>query len=168
MKISIITALGNQRQIGINNSIPWRISEDFKHFKRTTMGHHMIMGRKTFESIGKPLPGRTTIVLTRDENFNADGVEICSSIQDAIDLAKRANVEELFICGGAAVYESFLPMADELILSEVDYDGEADTFFPDFNLSEWEMVDIQPHPATEKSPYWDLVRLRRREIEDVQ
>lgn len=165
MKISIICALGNQRQIGLGNSIPWRIPEDFKHFKRTTMGHHMIMGRKTFESIGKPLPGRTTIVLSKQEDYNPEGVTVCSTNKEAIEVAKKAGEDELFICGGASVYNGFLHLADELILSEINYDGEADTLFPDFKLSKWEVTDIKPHPSTEKTPYWDLVRMRRKQEE---
>lgn len=137
-RISIIVAMAQNRTIGINNTLPWRCPEDLKHFKALTMGHHMIMGRKTFDSIGKPLPGRTTVVVTRNAALKIDGCVMANSLQHAIDLCKSDN--EIFIVGGADIYAQALPLADTLYITEIQQHVDGDAHFPAFDLSEWNEV----------------------------
>jgi dihydrofolate reductase len=135
-KISILVAMAKNRTIGINNTLPWRCPEDLKHFKALTMGHHMIMGRKTFDSIGKPLPGRTTVVVTRNANLKIEGCVIAHSLQEAI--AACAGDEEIFIVGGAELYAQSIPLADTLYLTEIQQEISGDAHFPAINHSEWQ------------------------------
>ena len=137
-RISIIVAMAQNRTIGINNTLPWRCPADLKHFKALTMGHHMIMGRKTFDSIGKPLPGRTTVVVTRNKSLQIEGCIMAHSLQQAI--AACAGDEEIFIVGGAELYAQALPLADTLYLTEIQQDVSGDAHFPEFNLQEWQEV----------------------------
>ncbi len=136
--LSIIVAMASNRTIGINNTLPWRCPEDLKHFKALTMGHHMIMGRKTFDSIGKPLPGRTTVVVTRNEALTIDGCTIAHSLNGAI--AACAGDEEIFIVGGAELYAQALPIVDTLYVTEIKQDVEGDAHFPEFDNSEWQEI----------------------------
>lgn len=159
--ISLIAAVGRNRQLGGDNKMLWHIPEDFKQFKSRTMNHHMIMGRKTFESIGRPLPGRISIVLSRDAKFKALGVFIFDDLNVAIDYARERGEKELFIIGGAQIYQQALPLANKIYLSEVDYDGEADAFFPEIAKSDWKELSRTSFPKTEKSPAWNLVELSR-------
>lgn len=145
MKISMIVAMGKNREIGINNEIPWHLPEDLKFFKKTTLGHHIVMGRKTFESIGKPLPGRKTIILTKNPNYSVDGCISASSIDEAIEVAKKAGEEELMICGGANIYQQALNKTNRIYLTTVDYNGEADSFFPELNQNEWQEICKKDH-----------------------
>ncbi len=139
MFLSIIAAIGNQNQIGLNNRIPWNVKDDLEIFKNLTCNHSIIMGRKTFESIETPLKNRKNIIITKNRNFKADGCFIVHSINEAADFCK--NDDEVFICGGASIYLEFLKNNSSLLkkmyISHVNYDGEADTFFPDFNKYEW-------------------------------
>ncbi len=135
MSLSIIVAMARNRTIGVNNTLPWRCPEDLKHFKALTMGHHMIMGRKTFDSIGKPLPGRTTVVVTRDRNLKIEGCVVAHSLQDAI--AACAGDEEIFIVGGAELYRQALPLVDTMYITEIQQEVEGDAHFPDFSKREW-------------------------------
>jgi len=131
METIIIAAVARNRVIGDKGRIPWHIREDFAHFKRTTTGHAVIMGRKTFESIGKPLPGRVNIVLTRNENYTApEGVILKRSLEEAIAYCAETRQEKAFIIGGAKAYEEGMGMADTLIITEINQDPEGDTFFP--------------------------------------
>lgn len=123
------------RTIGVNNTLPWRCPEDLKHFKTLTMGHHMIMGRKTFDSIGKPLPGRTTVVVTRNQELKIEGCIMAHSLPDAI--AACAGDDEIFIVGGAELYAQALPLADTLYLTEIQQDVSGDAHFPAFEQKEW-------------------------------
>lgn len=132
-KLSIICALAKDRAIGKDNRLLWHIPEDLKRFKKLTMGHPVIMGQKTFDSIGKPLPGRINIVLNRDENKKISGVIIAHSIQEAIDLAQKKDDKEIFIIGGGSVYTQTINLADKLYLTLVEGDYEADTYFPDYS-----------------------------------
>ncbi len=134
-RISIIVAMGKNREIGLSNSLPWEIAGDLKHFKEKTLGKPVIMGQKTFESIGKPLPGRMNIVLSRDEEFNCSGCLKAESVDDALDKAGEA--EEVMIAGGESVYRQFLPLADRIYLTLIDADFEGDAFFPEYDTSEW-------------------------------
>ncbi len=135
MKISLICALGSNGAIGRGNELLWRISEDLKRFKRVTTGHSIIMGRKTYESIGRPLPNRTNIILTRDESYNADGCMVVHSLDDALAVAAKGSAtNEVFIIGGGEIYKQAIAMAERLYLTLVDDapDG-ADTFFCDYS-----------------------------------
>lgn len=126
--IQIIAAMSLNRCIGLNNSIPWKIPEDMAHFKRTTLGHTVVMGRKTFESMGnKPLPKRKNIVLTRDRNFKADGVEVCHDYKEILRLK-----EKIFIIGGEEIYRLFIDDVDGMILTLINENLDGDTFFPEF------------------------------------
>jgi dihydrofolate reductase len=154
MIISMIVAIGKNREIGLGNKMLWHVKEDFKNFKKVTMGHHMLMGRKTFESIGRPLPGRTTIILTRDKNYTQADCLVVHSVDQGIALAKGRAETELFICGGANIYEQFLDKTEKLYLSRIDFEGEADTFFPEFESYHWETLEECEFAAGEKSPAW--------------
>ncbi len=132
-KISIIAAIGKNRELGKNNKLLWHIPGDLPHFKKLTLGHPIIMGRKTFESIGRPLPNRTNIVVTRDSSYEVEGVVVVHSIEKAIEEAKKKDKEEIFVIGGGQIYEQALPFADRLYLTIVDAQAEADTYFPDYS-----------------------------------
>jgi dihydrofolate reductase len=135
-KLSIIVAMAKNRTIGINNTLPWRCPEDLKHFKALTMGHHMIMGRKTFDSIGKPLPGRTTVVVTRNSDLQINGCLIAHSLKEAISLC--AGDQEIFVVGGAELYRQALPLVDTLYITEIRQDVEGDAHFPEFDKNIWQ------------------------------
>jgi len=132
-KISIICAIAENRAIGKNNDLLWHIPEDFKHFKEKTMGHVIVMGQKTFESIGKPLPNRTTIVLSNDPVCNIEGVIMARTFDEVFAKAREIEKEEVFICGGGSVYAQTIGMADKLYLTVVKGDFEADVFFPKYD-----------------------------------
>jgi dihydrofolate reductase len=134
-KLSILVAMARNRTIGVNNTLPWRCPEDLKHFKTLTMGHHMIMGRKTFDSIGKPLPGRTTVVVTRNNDLSIAGCVIAHSLNEAI--AACGGDEEIFIVGGAELYRQAFSLVDTLYITEIQQDVEGDAHFPAFDKSIW-------------------------------
>lgn len=132
MNIIAIAAIGKNRELGTKNRLSWRIPDDFKRVKEITMGHPLIMGRKTFESIGRPLPGRTNIVITRDTNYVAKGCLVVNSLEEALKKAREIE-EEVFIFGGAEIYEQAMPYTNKLYLTLInDKDSEADAFFPDY------------------------------------
>lgn len=145
MIVSIIVALGPKREIGLENKLPWHIPEDLKNFKKLTLGHHILMGRKTHESIlssfGKPLPKRTTIVVTRSPAFTSPDCLVAHSIPEAIELAKNKGETELFICGGADIYAQSFSYATKLYLSFVNYDGKADAYLPEFDLTSFKQIE---------------------------
>ena len=153
MIVSIIAAMDKQRGIGIENRLPWRLSADLKRFRELTMGHHIIVGRKTYESIGKPLPGRQMIVITRDTEFKADGCTVCHSLTEALELARSRGESEAFICGGAQIYQQSIPLADRLYLTFVEAEIAADTFFPKFDQQDWSERESVFHPADEKNQF---------------
>ena len=131
--------MAKNRVIGVNNTLPWHLSADLKRFKALTMGHHIIMGRKTFESIGKILPGRTTVVVTRNPDFHADGAIVVNDFDAA--LAKCAGDTEAFIIGGETVFQSALPLADRIYLTEIDKYFEGDVLFPAIDMHEWRSIE---------------------------
>jgi dihydrofolate reductase len=153
MTISIVAAVASNRVIGRGNTVPWRLSTDLKRLKSLTMGHPVIMGRKTFETLPQPLPGRTNIVVTRDSHYHPpDGVLVASTAERALELAGD-NVE-VFILGGAQIYAQLLHRADRMYLTEVHADIEGDTLFPDFDdVVEWRLDDREDHEADEKNEY---------------
>src|SRR5688572_29322982 len=154
MRVSIIAALSSNNVIGRDNEIPWHLSTDLKRLKALTMGHHMIMGRRTYESIGRPLPGRVFVVITRQPDFAAGGVQVVHSLEDAIRVAADAGDDEPFIAGGTEVYAQAIHRADRMYLTRVHAEVEGDAFFPDFDdVSEWQLTDSEHFDAGEKDDY---------------
>ena len=163
--ISIIVAIAENRAIGKDNQLLWRLSTDLKQFKTLTSGHAIIMGRKTFESIGKPLPNRTNIVITRSDKVSDDAsVLVADSIDKAIELAKQAEgADEIFIVGGGNIYEQALNITDKIYLTEVKVSIEGDTFFPELNPAEWQEVSRVSYQKNEKNEYdFDIAELERK------
>ena len=151
MAISMIAAVGKNLELGKNNDLIWHFKEDMKFFKETTMGHPVIMGRKTFESLPKALPGRKNIVISANPEYKADGAEVVSSVEEAIKLAEAENTDA-FIIGGGKIYSEFLPFADNLYLTEINAEClDADTYFPEFNKSDYikEIVNFYDIDGTE-------------------
>ena len=142
-RICVISAMARNRVIGIENRLPWHLPEDLRHFKVLTLGHHIIMGRKTYESIGRPLPGRTTVIVTRDPNYRMDGCLTAHSVQAAI--AACGDDPEVFFVGGAELYGQALPLADRLYLTEIQADFEGDAWFPDFDRALWREIARERH-----------------------
>ena len=142
-KLALIAAVSTNGVIGKDGGLPWHIPEDLKYFKANTTGHAIIMGRKTYDSIGRPLPKRRNIVITRNSELKIDGVEVVTSLEQAIELA-RSEDDEPRIIGGASIYEAALPMATRLFLTQVNQDIDGDTFFPKYDESAWTEVQRQP------------------------
>lgn len=157
IKLSLIVAMAQNRVIGINNNLPWHLSEDLKYFKRVTMGKAIIMGRKTYESIGKPLPGRTNIVVTRNEDYIADGIKVVHSLDEAIKLSENIALiddsEEAMVIGGAELYQQALVKADRIYLTEVHAEVQGDAYFPEFNRDEWQEIGREDFQAVESNIY---------------
>tara|TARA_R110000772_G_scaffold216990_1_gene327412 strand:+ start:118 stop:633 length:516 start_codon:yes stop_codon:yes gene_type:complete len=157
IKLSLIVAMAQNRVIGINNNLPWHLSEDLKYFKRVTMGKAIIMGRKTYESIGKPLPGRTNIVVTRNQDYTADGVKVVHSLDEAIQLSENIALidgsEEAMLIGGAELYQQALSKAHRLYLTEVHAEVQGDAYFPDFDRNEWQETGREDFHAVDPNPY---------------
>ncbi len=163
MDKSIIVAMSENRAIGLAGGLPWHLSPDLRRFKKLTMGHHLVMGRRTFESVRVPLPGRRIIVLTRQPHYAAPGVQVAASLEEALGLAEAAGEDEVFIGGGAEVYARALPLADRMYLTLVHALFEADTFFPDFDGNAWEETWREHHPAVEGQPLaFTFIDLARR------
>jgi dihydrofolate reductase len=143
--LSIIAAIGKNREIGKRNDLLWRIPDDLKRFRRLTTGHAVVMGQRTYESIGKPLPRRTNIVMTKDASFKADGCVVVGSVEDALASARKVEQEEIFIIGGGMIYALFLPLCDRLYLTMVEgADADADVFFPAFE-DDFELIGSEGH-----------------------
>lgn len=149
MMVSIIAAMDRNRLIGNRNQLPWHLPADLAHFKQVTMGKPIIMGRKTYESIGRPLPGRANIVLTRSQSFHAEGVFTANTLQQALDFATGES--EVMIIGGSSIYELALPVADRLYMTYVDNSCEGDAWFPEFDLEQWTIVSSEQHTADENN-----------------
>ncbi|MEA2491027.1 MAG: dihydrofolate reductase [Acidobacteriota bacterium] len=156
MRISFIAALAANGAMGRDNDLPWkRLSTDLKRFKSLTMGHHLVLGRRTWESIGsKPLPGRIHIVVTRQPDYTATGAAVVGTLEEALDIARQAGDDECFIGGGAELFTTALHRADRMYLTRVHADLEGDTFFPEFDdVSEWHLIDSEHFDADEKNEY---------------
>lgn len=152
MIISAIVATDRKGTIGKAGEIPWYLPADFKYFRRTTTGHPIIMGRKTFESIGRPLPKRTNIVLTRDSFYVSSGIVVTHSLEDALAHDACQEAEEVFIIGGGEIYKQAMPFVQRVYLTTVATEIEGgDAFFPDLDPKEWEVVWMEDHPADEKN-----------------
>lgn len=141
--LTLIVARARNGVIGRDNTLPWRLPEDLAHFKRTTMGAPVIMGRKTWESIGRPLPGRRNIVVSRNPHLRIDGGETAASLEDALRLC--VGVDNVFLIGGAQLYEQALPSADRLVVTEIDADVEGDAFFPAIDPQQWVVTEREVH-----------------------
>jgi dihydrofolate reductase len=150
---SIVVAHDRNQVIGVNNNLPWRIPADMAHVKQTTMGKILIMGRKTFESIGKPLPGRTNVVLTKDPSWAVDGVKVVHSVDEILQIEKDTDTE-CVIFGGQVLFEQLLPYVSKIYLTYIDHDFKGDTFFPVQNYDEeWKLLSSEKGPKDEKNPY---------------
>ena len=148
--ISMIVAMAKNRVIGINNTLPWHLPADLKHFKALTMGHHIVMGRKTYESIGRPLPGRTSVVVTRNPELKIEGCIVAHSLEQGI--AACDGDDEIFVIGGADLYAHALPIADKLLITEIQMDVPGDAYFPDFRRDEWQEISREVCRQQEPQP----------------
>lgn len=163
MRIIIVAALAENRVIGKDNDLVWHLPKDLKHFKSLTLGHPMVMGRKTFESFGKPLPGRTNIIVTRDKNYKVEGCIVVHSLQEGIEKAKELD-NDIYIAGGAEIYKQVLPRTDLMYLTHVKARPDGDTFFPEFPKEEWKETARESFEPDEKHLYgfdfvtWERVR----------
>jgi dihydrofolate reductase len=160
MRLALIVAMAENRVIGRNNQLPWRIPADLRHFKALTLGKPVIMGRKTYESIGRPLPGRDNIVISADSGYQAEGCQVVHSVEQALEAA--GSCEEAMIIGGANLYRQTLENADRLYLTLVKAEPEGDTWFPEIELQQWREIERQAHTADENNEYdYDFVVLER-------
>jgi len=166
MTISAIVAISKNRVIGHENDIPWYLPADLKYFKRTTLNHPIIMGRNTFTSIGKPLPKRTNIVLTRNPFYIASGCLIAHSLKQALELAFDQEEEEVFIIGGGQIYEQALPYLDKIYLTEVDLEDPGEVVFPILPVNEWIETAAEAHPADEKNEYAYTFKIYTKIVEN--
>ena len=148
-RLAVIVAASTNDAIGKDGDMPWHLSEDLKRFKRLTMGHHIIMGRKTYDSIGRLLPGRTTVIVTRQTDFVVPGATVVNSLSDALKVA--ANDDCPFITGGAQIYELALPMVTEIFLTRIHATIEGDTYFPRVDWGDWQLVE-ETHGETDSDP----------------
>ena len=159
--LSLIVATDTENGIGKNNQLLWHLPEDLKFFKRTTSGHSVIMGRKTFESIGKPLPNRRNLVISRQENLKIEGVEVFQTLEEAV--AACANENEVFVIGGGEIYKQALPITHKIYLTKVHHQFDADTFFPMLEANHWEVLSHEDHQVDEKHLYaYSFIILQKR------
>tara|TARA_R110002167_G_scaffold327643_3_gene533926 strand:+ start:13313 stop:13801 length:489 start_codon:yes stop_codon:yes gene_type:complete len=149
--LSMIVAHANNRVIGKNNAMPWHLPADLAYFKKTTLGKPIIMGRKTYESIGRPLPGRQNIVISRDGNYQAEGVDVVSSVDAALALVN--DVEEVMVIGGGAIYQHCLAAAQRLYITHIDADIDGDTYFPEYDFNVWKKMSSELRPSDDKNQY---------------
>lgn len=164
MRVSIIVAMDENGLIGADGGMPWHLPADLRHFKKTTMGKPILMGRRTHESIGRPLPGRDNLILTRDPDYRAEGCHVFTGLADARAHARESGAKELMVIGGAQVYALALPKAKRLYLTRVHDAFQGDTWFPDIDFEEWEQIERHRYPAGERNlhPY-SFITLRRRD-----
>ncbi|EPX65034.1 Dihydrofolate reductase [Cystobacter fuscus DSM 2262] len=158
MTLSAIVAMASNRCIGRDNTLPWRLPADLQRFKRLTLGHTLLMGRKTYESIGRPLPGRTMLVVTRQQGWAPEGIEVAHSLEEAL---ARARGDEVFLAGGAQLYEQAMDRVRRLYLTRIDREYEGDTFFPEVDLSTWRLTAEEFHPATDTTPPFAFLTYER-------
>jgi len=153
MIISLIVAMDEERGIGKRGRLPWHLGADLKRFKMLTMGHHLVMGRKTYESIGRPLPGRTMIVITRNRKYNPDDCLMVHSFGDALALARQRGESEVFVAGGGEIFNQALPYADRLYLTKVHAQADCDVFFPEYSSDDWVEKETIFSPANEENDH---------------
>ncbi|MBA2940450.1 dihydrofolate reductase [Paenibacillus sp. CGMCC 1.16610] len=159
MSISFIFAMDRNRAIGVNNTLPWHLPGDLKFFKAVTMGHPILMGRKTYESIGRPLPGRRNVILTQNTEFRAEGCEVIHSVDEAVQEFKD---QELFVIGGAEIFRLFAEKVDRMYITFIEHEFEADTYMSELDLSEWTLVSSEQGERNEKNPYEYYFRIYQR------
>lgn len=161
MQLSIIVALSENNVIGAGNQLPWKLSADLKRVKALTMGHHLIMGRKTYESIGRPLPGRTNVIITRNDSYAPEGCVVVNSLAAALELAK--DDPEVFVFGGGEIFREALPLVSKIYLTKVHCTIDGDTHFPKLDPSQWTELDREEFKQDEKNQYdFSFVTLERR------
>lgn len=153
MSLSLLVAVAKNGVIGRAGDLPWRLSADLRRFKRLTMGHTLVMGRKTWESIGRPLPGRKLVVVSRQTNYQAEGVQVVSSLEEALEVAQRAGDQEPFVVGGAEIYRQALPQTTRLYMTHVLAKVAGDTFFPKYLSTDWQTLETESHPADGKNDH---------------
>lgn len=151
--ISFIVAMDDNRVIGKDNELPWHLPEDLKNFKRVTMGHPIVMGRKTFESIGRALPGRENIIITRNPSFSRDDCTVFYQIEDLLSYCKQKPEEEFFVIGGAEIFKQLLREVGRLYITIIHEDFQGDTFFPEIDMNEWQLTSTEKGLKDEKNPY---------------
>ena len=163
MIVSLMVAYSKNRVIGKDNRLLWRLSDDLKNFKRVTSGHHIIMGRKTYESIGRALPNRTNVVITRNKNFQAPGCVVVHSLEAAIDLARDNGETQAIITGGGEIYQQALSIVDKMYITEVDCEIDGDAYFPEIDTSHWKLVDEVHWQQDDKNEFnWTYKELSRQ------
>lgn len=165
-EISIIVAASTNNVIGSQGDLPWRLPDDLKRFKAITMGKPIVMGRKTWDSIGRPLPGRQNIIITRQPDFLAEGCDVVASMDAAIAAAGAA--DELMVIGGSQIYELALPLATRIYLTRVHADVEGDAFFCDVDETRWQLVDVDPHAADERNEFAFSFQVYKRTANEIQ
>jgi dihydrofolate reductase len=166
MSIALIAAISQNRVLGKNNQLVWHLPKDMRFFKTKTMGYPVVMGRKTFESFGSALPGRTNIIITRNPGYRAEEAITVTSLEAALAEAARYNSDTIFIAGGAEIYRQALPVADTMYLTHILAEVEGDAFFPEFSETEWQMVAKESVPADEKHAYpFDFVTWKRIKLD---
>lgn len=155
--VALMVAMASNRCIGQDNALPWHLPEDLKHFKKTTTAKPIIMGRKTYDSIGRPLPGRQNIVITRSDSWSAEGVIAVTGLQLALDAAQKAaatmNADEIICIGGAQIYGAMLPVVSRMYVTRVDAEVDGDAFFPEYNDDDWVCVSKNKYKSDESNPY---------------
>lgn len=161
VRLALIAAVARNGVIGRDGDMPWRISADLKYFKSTTMGKPIVMGRRTFESIGRALPGRLNIVVSRNAGFTADGVETAADLNQALEIAALQGGDEVMVIGGGEIYAAALPRADRLYLTEIHTDAEGDVRFPTFDRAQWRETSREDHAADGGTPAFSFVTLDR-------
>jgi len=162
MIVTAIAAVSRNGVIGKDNDLPWRLPRDMQYFKRTTLGHHVIMGRKNFLAMGRPLPKRTNVVITRNPHFEAPGCQVVHSVADALDLASRRGEEEAFIIGGGEIYAVSMPYWDRLYLTRVEAEVEGDVFFPEWDPAGWTKTYEEAFPADARNEHpFTILRYER-------
>lgn len=173
MRLALIVAQAENRVIGNQNRLPWHLPEDLKYFKAVTLGKPIIMGRKTFESIGRPLPGRTNIVVTRDASYQREGIEVVHSLPQALERAEQIGVingsEEVMLIGGAELYSQALPYCQRLYLTQVHAEVEGDAYFPELNHTDWSELGCERHEPSGCNPFaYSFMVLERRSDAESQ
>lgn len=158
-QLSIIVAIANHHVIGLNNTLPWHLPEDLKRFKALTMGHHIIMGRKTYDSLGRLLPGRTTVIVTRNQDYRVEGALIAHSLNEAIALCKHD--DEVFLIGGAELYQQGLELASKLYITEIALDVAGDAFFPAYPRDQWQEISRETHISQQGLTYSYITCIRQ-------
>ncbi len=164
MKVTAIVAVDQNFGIGKNNRLLWHLPDDLKFFKSKTSGHAVVMGRKTFDSLGRPLPKRLNVVITRQKDFPPDGVEVVHSLENALDLVKDRGEENCFIIGGGEIYRQAMPLCDVLLITRVHHSFEAEVFFPEPDAEQWQRIWFEEHPQDEKHAHAFTFEEYRRKI----